>query len=43
MDLGDGLYFSPNKAFAEQYGSPRAVIVNIKKPKDVLTAQKERA
>jgi hypothetical protein len=44
MDLGSGLYLSPNKQIAEQYGSnPRATIVNIKNPKDRSIAEEERA
>lgn len=43
MDLGHGLYLSPNIRFAKDYGTPRAVIVNIKNPKDRNVAEIERA
>ena len=43
MDLGSGLYLSPNKNIAEQYGGARATVINIKTPKDVKIAQNERA
>jgi hypothetical protein len=42
MDLGVGYYLSPLKTFSEEYGTPKAVIVNIKTPKDATTAYKER-
>lgn len=43
MDLGVGLYLSPSRRFAGEYGNPRATVVNIKNPKDVSIAQQERA
>ena len=42
MDLGSGLYLSPNIDFAKNYGKPRATIVNIKNPKDTTIAHQER-
>ncbi len=44
MDLGTGLYLSPNKKIAEQYGNnPRSIIIDIKNPKDRIIAEEERA
>jgi hypothetical protein len=42
MDLGSGYYFSPKKSVASEYGTPRAIIVNIENPKDVKIAEQER-
>jgi len=42
MDLGSGYYASPNKEFASEYGTPKAIVVNITTPKDRYIAEVER-
>lgn len=42
MDLGTGLYLTPNKNI-QNYGKSRAVLVNIQNPKDATIASEERS
>jgi hypothetical protein len=43
MDLGEGLYLSPKKRVAAEYGDVRTALVNIKNPRSAEEAQDERS